>query len=175
VTVNGLSKTFAMTGWRIGYFAGQGEFGLKLADGVKKLQGQSTTSIPTFLMDAIPVALESCGEEAEAMRVAFAERAQLMYQGVSAMPGVVCPLPTGAMYLFPDVSAHFGKTSAGGAKIGSAMDFATALLEEHKVAVVPGEDFGTGGENCIRLTFACSNAQISEGVARIGAFIASLR
>ncbi|MCA9310144.1 MAG: pyridoxal phosphate-dependent aminotransferase [Phycisphaerales bacterium] len=175
ITINGLSKAYAMTGWRVGYLAGSGAFGLSIAGAVKKLQGQSTTSIPGFIMDAIPVALRECGDEVERMRQAFVQRGRVMYEAVSQIPGLVCPEPTGAFYVFPDVSAHFGKTSEGGRTVNAAADFATALLEEKHVAVVPGEDFGTGAEKCLRLTFACSEAQIVEGVKRLRAFVEGMR
>jgi len=175
ITVNGLSKAYAMTGWRIGYFAGSGEFGLKVAGGVRRLQSQSTTSIPTFLMPAVRAALVGCDAEVERMREAFGKRGALAHELFGSIPGFVCPRPTGAFYLFPDVSAHFGRTSAGGRTIGSAIDFAAGLLDEQHVAVVPGEDFGAGGEQCVRMTLACGEGQIREGAARVGAFVAGLR
>ncbi|MEO1128921.1 MAG: pyridoxal phosphate-dependent aminotransferase [Planctomycetota bacterium] len=174
ITVNGLSKAYAMTGWRIGYFAGSGAFGLEIAGGVKRLQSQSTTSVPTFLMPSVKAALEECDAEVERMRSAFAQRGAVMHELISAIPGLVCPTPTGAFYVFPDVSSHFGTTSSGGAGIESAMDFASALLNEQHVAVVPGEDFGAGGERCVRISFACSEEQIREGAKRIAAFVAGL-
>lgn len=175
VTVNGLSKAYAMTGWRIGYCAGSGEFGLQLSKALQSLQSQSTTSIATFELPAIRVAITECADDVEKMREAFARRAELTYSLISKVPGFVCPKPTGAFYVFPDVSAHFGKRSASGKAIDSASDFAAALLDEQRVAIVPGEDFGGGGERCFRLTFACGDEQIKDGVARIGAFVASLR
>jgi aspartate aminotransferase len=95
------------------------------------------------------------------------------------VPGLKCPKPTGAFYAFPDVSAHFGKTSAGGngtpgRKITSAMDFCEALLAEQYVAFVPGEDFGGCGNKCARISFACSVDQINKGVDRLERFIAGL-
>lgn len=175
ITVNGLSKAYAMTGWRVGYFAGSGAFGLQVAKGVATLQSQSTTAIPTFIMPAVRTALTQCAHEVERMRRAFAERAQIAYSLISGVPGVVCPRPTGAFYLFPDIVAHFGKTSTGGRAITSAASFAEALLDEQRVAVVPGEDFGSGGERCFRLTFACSEKDIREGVRRIKEFVGGLR
>ncbi len=175
ITVNGLSKAYAMTGWRVGYFAGSGAFGLAVAGAVKKLQSQSTTSISSFILPAIRVAIRECDGEVEVMRKEFGRRAEIAYGLVQQMPGVVCPKPTGAFYLFPDVSAHFGKHSAKGAKIESAMTFAAALLDEAQVAVVPGEDFGTGGEKCIRVTFACAEDKIREGLGRIARFIEGVR
>jgi len=175
VTCNALSKTYAMTGWRVGYCAGSGEFGLKLSKALQALQGHSTTSIPTFIFPAVRVALTQCAGDVERMCKAFAQRAALTYDLVSKVPGLVCPRPTGAFYVFPDVSAHFGRTTRGGKRINSALEFAAALLDEQHVAVVPGEDFGKGGERCIRITFACGEEQIRKGVQRLGEFVAGLR
>lgn len=174
VTCNALSKTYAMTGWRVGYCAGSGEFGLKLSKALQALQGHSTTSIPTFIFPAVRVALTQCAGDVERMCKAFAQRAALTYDLVSKVPGLVCPRPTGAFYVFPDVSAHFGRTTRGGKRINSALEFAAALLDEQHVAVVPGEDFGKGGEKCIRITFACGEEQIRRGVQRIGEFVKAL-
>lgn len=175
VTCNALSKTYAMTGWRVGYCAGSGAFGLKLSKALQALQGHSTTSIPTFLFPAVRAAMTQCGADVERMRAAFAARAALTFDLVSRVPGFVCPRPTGAFYVFPDVSAHFGKTSKSGKPLTSAMTFAAALLDEQHVAVVPGEDFGTGGERCIRITFACGEDTIRKGLSRIADFVAGLK
>ena len=174
ITVNGLSKAYSMTGWRAGYMGGSGDFALDVARGVRKLQSQSTTSVCTFILPAIRVALTLCAEDVEQMRRAFAERGELLYSLMSSLEGVRCPKPTGAFYVFPDISVYFGRTSAGGRKIASAMDFAGALLEEKLVACVPGEDFGTGGERCCRFSFACSEEQIEKGMERVRAFIGAL-
>ena len=174
LTVNGLSKAYAMTGWRVGYFAGSGEFGLEVAKATSKLQSQSTTAIPTFILPTVRVAFEQCQGFVEQMRSAFEERARIMHAGLIAIDGLHCPRPTGAMYAFPDVSAHFGKTSPKGVRIESALSFSQALLDEHHVALVPGEDFGTGGEKCCRLTYACAPEQIEAGLDRIRAVVSSL-
>lgn len=175
ITVNGLSKSYAMTGWRLGYAAGSGEFGLQVSKGMQALQSQSTTSVASFELPAIRVALQLTAGEVEAMRQAFARRAELAYSMLSKIPGLRCPKPTGAFYLFPDVSAHFGKRAANGVEIRSASTFAEALLDTQRVAVVPGEDFGSGGERCIRFTFACGDEQIRSGIERIRAFVDSLK
>lgn len=175
ITVNGLSKAYAMTGWRIGYQGGSGAFGLAIAKACATLQSQSTTAIPTFILPAIRTAITQCEADVERFRQAFAQRAELIYGLAKKVPGMVCPQPTGAFYLFPDISAHFGKASAGGKKIGSAMEWAAALLEEQHVAVVPGEDFGSGGEKCVRISFACSDDAIRKGMGRIGEFVGGLR
>jgi len=175
LTVNGLSKGYAMTGWRVGYFAGSGQFGLEVAKAAAKLQSQSTTCIPAFILPTIRVAFEQCGEFVEELRSTFERRAMLMYDELVTIDGLNCPKPTGAMYAFPDVSSHFGKVSPKDARIDSALSFSQALLDEHHVALVPGEDFGTGGEKCCRLTYACGNEQIEKGIDRIRAFVDSLR
>jgi len=174
ITVNGLSKAYAMTGWRLGYAAGSGDFGLKISKAMQTLQSQSTTSVATFELPSIRVALTQCHQEVEQMRQAFASRATLMFDLISRVPGLVCPKPTGAFYVFPDVSAHFGKRDKAGNVLKTAADFAKSLLTEAQVACVPGEDFGSGGERCCRFSFACGEEQIRAGVARLQTFVASL-
>jgi aspartate aminotransferase len=175
ITVNGLSKAYAITGWRLGYLAGVGEFGLEVAMGVRKLQSQSTTSVASLLLPAVRAAITECADDVERMRRAFAARAEVAYARVRDIPGLECPRPTGAFYLFPDITAHFGTTSPGGREIGSSLDFCAALLEEAHIAVVPGEGFGSGGERCFRFTFACGEDQIRQGLDGIDAFVRSLR
>lgn len=175
ITVNGMSKAFAMTGWRIGYAAGSGAFGLRLAHAMTTLQGQMTTNITSFCYPAIRVALTECEDDVERMRQAFARRAEVMHGLMARVPGFVTPRPTGAFYMFPDVSAHFGKTSAQGRPIASAAEFAGALLDEAHVAVVPGEDFLGCGVRCVRFSFACSEEQIERGMERVGGFVAGLK
>ncbi len=170
ITIGGLSKAYAMTGWRIGYTCAvepENTKGSRFAKAMAKLQGQMTSNITTFCYPAIIEALSHGAEAVETMRLAFAARARRIYEHMTRMPGITCPQPTGAFYVFPDVSAHFGKTSPGGRKIESAGTFAEALLEEARVAVVPGEDFGEVGRNHVRLSFACSEAHIDEGCSRM--------
>jgi aspartate aminotransferase len=175
VTINGLSKAFAMTGWRVGYAAAPGEFGSRLIKAIDALQSQMTSCITSFLFPAIRVALRECAGETEQFRRRFAERAELMYSRIQQIPGISCLRPTGAFYAFPDVSSHFGKRSHGGAPIGSALDFAGALLSEHHVATVPGEEFGGVGRNHIRFSFACSEHEIDQGMTRFAHFVAGLK
>jgi aspartate aminotransferase len=174
ITVGGLSKAYAMTGWRIGYACAPGNDG-GVAKAMANLQSQMTSNITSFCYAAIVEALTKSAADVERMRQTFAARATLIHELVSAMPGVVCPKPTGAFYVFPDISACFGKTSPAGTKIDSAVSFATALLDEAKVAVVPGDDFGQCATGHVRLSFACSNEQIREGCRRMHEWIASLR
>jgi aspartate aminotransferase len=175
VTINGLSKAYAMTGWRVGYTASSGEFGLRFTRAMATLQGQMSTNITSFVYPAIRTALESCAGEVESMRRAFAARARLIVTRLARIPGLRCLTPVGAFYAFPDVSALFGRASPGGRRIGSSSDFCEALLEEAHVALVPGEDFGGCGRNHVRLSFACSEEQINEGMDRLERFIAGLR
>ncbi len=175
VTLNGLSKAYSMTGWRVGYAAcPPTEKGVALVKAMTRLQAQVTTCIASFVYPAIQVALESAGADVEQMQRAFAARGRLAYELLCAVPDCPCPQPTGAFYLFPDVSAHFGKTSAGGATIDSALSFAEALLVEKHVAVVPGEDFGGCGDQHIRISFACGEEQIQQGMERLREFVESL-
>ncbi|MDQ7014038.1 MAG: pyridoxal phosphate-dependent aminotransferase [Planctomycetota bacterium] len=175
VTLNGMSKAYSMTGWRIGYAAMPGDFGRTLIKAFGTLQGQMTTCITSFLYPAIRTALAECDAEVERMRRAFASRAEVIFQRLNAIDGIHCPRPTGAFYVFPDISKFFGTTSGNGRAINSALDFAEALLEEARVALVPGEDFGGCGERCVRISFACSEEQINVGMDRLEAFLGKLR
>jgi len=175
VTINGMSKAFAMTGWRVGYTAAPGEFGLRLIKAIDALQGQQTNCIPAFIYPAVRVALTTCSAEVEEFRACFERRAKLIYDRALSIPGLTCPKPTGAFYIFPGISAFYGKTSPGGAAINSSMEFAAALLAESHVAVVPGEEFGGCGRDHIRISYACSDETIHKGMDRIAAFVAGLR
>jgi aspartate aminotransferase len=175
VTLNGLSKAYAMTGWRIGYAAMPGDFGRQLIKAMATLQGQMTTCITSFLYPAIRTALAECDADAQRMCRAFAARAEVIDGRLNAIEGVRCPRPTGAFYAFPDVSAFFGRTSGGGREINSSLDLCEALLEEAHVAFVPGEDFGGCGRRCVRISFACSEEQIHAGMDRFESFLAKLR
>lgn len=160
LTVNGLSKAFAMTGWRLGYTAGP----LEVIKAMGRLQDHMTQNPVTFVQAAAVAALKDTSDTVEKMRIEFEKRGRYIYERLNAIKGVKCDQPTGAFYAFPDVSGHFGRT-IGGTKITGSMDFATALLEQAQVALVPGEPFGCP-EN-VRLSFACSLAQIEKGLDRI--------
>jgi aspartate aminotransferase len=139
-----------------------------------KLQGQMTNSIPSFFYPAMVEALVNSAAGVEAMRVKFAARAALIKRELDAIPGFVTVTPNAAFYAFPDISAHFGRTSPGGTRITSAQSFADALLEEAHVAVVPGEDFGDCARGHIRFSFACSDETIRRGVGRLREWVAKL-
>jgi len=175
ITLNGLSKAYSMTGWRIGYTTTSGPWGLKFMKAMATLQGQMTTNITSFVYPAIRTALEQCEPETKKFCAAFKNRAEVIHARLSRIPGVLCARPTGAFYAFPDISAHFGKTTAGGKELASALDFAEGLLAEQRVAAVPGEDFGGCGQNHIRLSFACSEENINKGMDRLDAFVKALR
>ena len=173
ITINGLSKTYAMTGWRIGYACCPGDNGAVIK-AMTRLQSQMTSSITSFLMDSIPAALEAAQDDVEMMRKTFSQRAHLIYDRIQNWTGITCPKPTGAFYVFPDISSTFGRTSTRGVAIKSAMDFASALLDEARVAVVPGEGFLGCGQRHVRMSFACSETDIDEGCRRIEKWLTEL-
>lgn len=161
LTLNGFSKTFAMTGWRLGYTAGP----LEVVKAMARLQSHMTQNPVTFAQYAAVAAMgEPAAEAIENMRVEFERRAKYMAQRLNGIDGVICPEPTGAFYCFPDVSSHYGRT-INGAKISGSMDFAKALLEQANVALVPGLPFGC--DKNVRLSFACSIEQITKGLDRL--------
>lgn len=176
ITLNGMSKAYAMTGWRIGYVAMPGDFGKSLINGIGKLQGQMTTNITSFNYAAIREAITNpeVAETVEMMRQAFASRAKLIMSRLSEIPGVSCPTPTGAFYVFPDVSSLFGKTSKAGTKITDAPSLSQAMLDEANIAFVPGNDFGGISGNHLRISFACSDEQINAGMDRFQGFVEGL-
>jgi len=161
LTLNGFSKTFAMTGWRLGYTAGP----LEVIKAMARLQDHMTSNCVTFTQYAAIAALGSPAQQAiEKMRVEFERRAKYMAERLNSIEGIQCPEPTGAFYCFPDVSSHYGR-NINGAEINGSMDFAKALLEQANVALVPGLPFGC--DNNVRLSFACSLEQISKGLDRL--------
>ncbi len=173
VTLNGLSKSMAMTGWRIGWAVAPGADGV-VAKAMTRLQSQMTSGIPTFLMPAAIEALRLQPQESRRMREVFLGRARLVTELLSQIPRFEVARPTGAFYVFPDISACLGLRSPGGRTIETAAGFAEALLEEAEVAVVPGEDFGEAARTNIRISFACGDEQIRTGIDRIATWVASL-
>jgi aspartate aminotransferase len=170
LTFNCHSKSFAMTGWRIGYIGGP----TPAIDAINKLQSQINSHITSFTQPAAAAALSDPRgrESVEKMRVQFEQRGRHMWQRLSSLPNVRCVRPQGAFYCFPNVSAHFGK-SIGGTRITDAISFSSALLEHSHVAVVPGND--SGFETHVRLSFATSMEQIDKGLDRIGEFLRKLQ
>ncbi len=167
VIVNGVSKGYAMTGWRIGYMAGP-EW---LVKACTKLQGQMTSGANSIAMRAALTALtgdQSCVTE---MRDAFLRRRDLILKHISQIEGVRCPVPGGAFYVFPDLSAYIGK-SVNGRKIETDMDLCIYLLEEGHIATVPGSAFGAPG--CVRISYANSDENLEEAMQRLKKSLAVL-
>jgi aspartate aminotransferase len=161
LTLNGFSKAFSMTGWRLGYTAGP----LEVIKAMGRLQSHMTSNPVTFGQYAAIAALgEPAHEAIEKMRQEFERRGRYMAERLNSIEGVDCSEPTGAFYCFPDVSSHYGR-NINGAKITGSMDFAKALLEQASVALVPGLPFGC--DNNVRLSFACSLEQITKGLDRL--------
>lgn len=160
VTVNGVSKAYAMTGWRIG-FIGAPEY---IARACNKMQGQITSGANCIAQRATITALESSPSKIKYMVDAFKERRELILKLLSDIPGFKTNSPEGAFYIFPDISFYFGKTLRG-KLINSASDFSLYLLEEAKVATVTGEAFGDS--NCIRISYAASEREIVDAMNRI--------
>ncbi|MHC4360584.1 MAG: pyridoxal phosphate-dependent aminotransferase [Planctomycetota bacterium] len=160
LTLNGFSKAFSMTGWRLGYTAGP----VEVIKAMGRLQSHMTSNAVTFGQYAAIEALNNIGGAVEKMRAEFERLGKYMAERLNSIEGVICPESTGAFYCFPDVSAHFGR-NINGSEIGGSMDFAKALLEQANVALVPGLPFGC--DDNVRLSFACSLEQITEGLNRI--------
>jgi aspartate aminotransferase len=166
VTVNGMSKGFAMTGWRLGYM-GAPKY---IADACSKIQGQFTSGATAFGQKAASEALMSDLSETTKMKEAFEKRRALVIEKMSEIPGVQCNHPKGAFYVFPDVSFYFGKTN-GKTIIDNADDFCEVLLEEAHVGLVSGSAFGE--DNCFRLSYAASEANLIEAISRMKKVLAT--
>lgn len=161
LTINAGSKTYAMTGWRVGYAAGA----IELVKAMAKIQSQTTSGAATFNQVALASALKSDQSAVEVMRTEFERRATHMHQRLVRISGVRCPKPVGAFYCFPDVSDTYGRLGVSG-----SAQFADRLLEDAKVAVVPGIAFGLDAH--VRLSFALDTEQMEVGLARIEKWLA---
>lgn len=160
VTVNGVAKAFAMTGWRIGYIGAPAY----IARATNKLQGQVTSGANCIAQRAVITALEESPERIKYMVDEFKERRKLILSLLNEIEGFKCNEPEGAFYVYPDVTAYFGKTLRG-KQINNASDFSMYILEEANVATVTGDAFGNG--NCIRISYAASVKEIKEAISRI--------
>jgi aspartate aminotransferase len=160
ITVNGVSKAYAMTGWRIGYMGGPKD----LIQAAAKVQSQATSNANSVAQRAALAALTGPSDEVTRMAAEFGRRREYFVGRIRCIPGVQLVAPAGAFYLFPDVSGCIG-ARRNGAPIASDMDVASYLMEEAKVAVVPGTAFGA--PNHIRLSFACSMSEITDASDRI--------
>ncbi len=162
VTINGLSKAYAMTGWRLGYAAGPED----VAQAIGRMQSHMTSGPATFCQVAAVQALRNGQPEIEKMHAEFSKRARHIYRRLNAIDGVLCPEPTGAFYAFPDVAQCYAKVG-----VADSVEFCKVLLEKARVACVPGVAFGC--DNNIRLSFATSIEQIDKGLDRIAEFLAA--
>jgi len=172
LTVNGLSKAYSMTGWRLGYIAGDSH----IVAAMGRIQDQSTSNPTSFAQAGAVEALNGSQDEVEVMRKAFEERRDWIVAALNDIPGIRCLKPGGAFYVFPNVSELYGKTyrsSEDTTKTITGSDsLAEYLLTEAKVAVVPGSGFGADGN--IRLSYATSLENIKKGVKRIADAVADL-
>ena len=160
ITINGVSKAFAMTGWRIGFLGGPEA----IARACNKMQGQITSGANCIAQRAVITALEAAPTKVQYMIDEFEVRRDLILNLLKEIEGFSCNIPEGAFYVFPDVSAFFGKT-LNGTLIKNATDFSLYLLEAALVATVTGDAFGN--PNCIRISYAASQHQIKEAMIRI--------
>lgn len=164
LTMNGVSKAYAMTGWRIGYAGGPEH----LVAAMRKVQGQSTTNPCSISQWAALAALEGPQGYLDGRCAVFAARRDRIVAALNACPGITCAVPEGAFYVYPDIAGCIGKTSAGGTRIDTDEDFCTALLAEQDVAAVFGAAFGLSPH--FRLSYAAADADLDTACARIRAF-----
>ena len=169
VVINGVSKAYAMTGWRIGYCACPPE----LAKAITKLQGQMTSGVSSIAQKAAEAAYTGSQECVEVMRKAFERRRDLVVRLAKEIPGLKVNVPQGAFYLFPEVSAHLGTMAPDGRKIDTDSDLAMYLLECGHVATVAGSAFAAPGY--IRMSYATSDENLVEAFARIKTALAALK
>ena len=161
LVIDSCSKTYAMTGWRVGWIAGPA----RVVGCIPKLQENVCSCVPAFVQHAAACALRTAGADAARMRDAYRRRRDVIVRGINAIPGLSARTPEGAFYLFVNIQ-ETGLTSEA---------FAMRLLEEGRVALSPGSAFGPSGEGFVRISYASDEAVLREGVARIAAFMARLR
>ena len=168
ITVNGVSKGFAMTGWRVGYIAAP----QWIANACNKIQGQVTSATCAVAQKATETAMLAPPSKVEHMRLAFHKRRDLMLSMLSEITGVKTNVPDGAFYIFPDISHYYGK-SDGNKTISNSSDFCMYILNDAHVALVAGEAFGS--PNCVRISYAASEKNLIEAVKRIKNSLAKLK
>ena len=168
VVVNGVAKTYAMTGWRVGWLIGPAD----VVKAATNLQSHATSNVANVSQIAALAAVSGDLSAVAQMRVAFDRRRLLISGLLDAIPGVDCPTPEGAFYVYPSVKDVVGRTLRG-QTIESSAHLASVILDEVEVAVVPGEAFGTPGY--LRLSYATSDADITEGVGRMAALLSEAR
>lgn len=168
ITVNGFAKGFAMTGWRVGYIGAP----KWIADGCNKIQGQLTSANCSIAQRAALAAINSDLSPTNAMVEAYKKRRELVYELLKDIPGIKANYPQGAFYFFPDVSFYYGK-SDGERTVKNGDDLCMFLLEKAHISLVPGSAFGD--DNCIRLSYAASEEDLREALARMKKALATLR
>jgi len=168
-TVNGMSKAYSMTGWRLGYVAAEAEY----VSAMNRIQDQCTSNPTSIAQWAGVAALTGPQEFLKDWCAEFDRRRKVMVAGLNTIPGLTCLLPEGAFYVFPNISGLLGKTTPSGKTLLSGDDVADYLLATQQVAVVPGSGFGA--PNYIRLSYATGMPNIEKGIARIGEAVAALR
>ncbi|MGB6572625.1 MAG: aminotransferase class I/II-fold pyridoxal phosphate-dependent enzyme, partial [Trebonia sp.] len=168
VVLNGVAKTYAMTGWRVGWMIGPKDV-IKAAT---NLQSHATSNVANVSQAAALAAVSGDLSAVAAMREAFDRRRKTIVRMLNEIPGVTCPEPLGAFYVYPSVKGVLGKEIAGQRPQTSA-ELASLILDEAEVAVVPGEAFGTPGY--FRMSYALGDADLEEGVTRIGKLLADAR
>jgi len=161
IVVNGVSKTYAMTGWRIGYAAGPRD----VIAAMDKAQSQTISHPSSISQKAAVTALTGPQDAVEEMRQEYDRRRRYMVERLNALPGVSCALPVGAFYAYPDMSHYFGRRTPEGTAIDGSLELCSYLLETGRVACVPGVGFGT--QPHIRLSYATSMANVEKAMDRI--------
>ncbi len=169
LTVNGFSKAYAMTGWRLGYLAAEKE----IVQAAARVQGHLTSAPSSISQKAGLAALEMDMQPVREMVKAFRERRDFVLGRLQEMDGVRCPTPEGAFYLFPQVDAYFGRETSEGQTVETSEDLCFYLLEEHHVALVPGEAFGA--PDGLRISYATSMSDLEEAMRRIETGLGALR
>ena len=164
LTVNGASKTYAMTGWRVGFCGGP----KALIKGMMNMQGQATAGVSTISQAAVAAALDGPQELVRERAEEYRQRRDLVVEMLNAAPGISCHKPEGAFYVFPNIAGCIGKTSKGGRKIETDTDFAMALLEEKYVATVQGTAYGMSPY--LRISYATNTENLREACGRIQEF-----
>ena len=168
VVINGVAKTYAMTGWRVGWMIGPKD----IVKAATNLQSHATSNVANVSQIAALAAVSGGLEAVEEMKVAFDRRRLLIVDMLNSIDGVDCPTPEGAFYVYPSVKGVMGREIRG-TRPASSSDLAALILDEVEVAVVPGEAFGTPGY--LRLSYATSDANITEGVQRMAALLGEAR
>jgi aspartate/methionine/tyrosine aminotransferase len=168
IVVNGVAKTYAMTGWRVGWLIGPDD----IVKAATNLQSHATSNVANVSQIAALAAVSGDLVAVEQMKVAFDRRRRRIVELLSRIPGVVCPEPEGAFYVYPSVEGLIGQEIRG-RRPSSSADLAALILDEAEVAVVPGEAFGTPGY--LRLSYALGDADLEEGVGRIAALLGEAR